>query len=109
MFTITVFLIVLGVLVFVHELGHFIAAKAVGIGVPRFSIGFGPPTPLQFRRGETEYIVAWIPLGGYVKMASKEELEEMSKLEKRALGSLESYVGDPTVDGSNPQADPGGE
>ena len=81
MFTITVFLIVLGVLVFVHELGHFIAAKAVGIGVPRFSIGFGPPTPLQFRRGETEYIVAWIPLGGYVKMASKEELEEMSKLE----------------------------
>jgi len=81
MFTIAVFLIVLGVLVFVHELGHFIAAKAVGIGVPRFSIGFGPPTPLQFRRGETEYIVAWIPLGGYVKMASKEELEEMSKLE----------------------------
>jgi regulator of sigma E protease len=81
MFTIAVFFVVLGVLIFVHELGHFLAAKAVGIGVPRFSIGFGPPTPLQFRRGETEYVIAWIPLGGYVKMASKEELEEMSKLE----------------------------
>ena len=81
MFTLIAFLIVLGVLIFVHELGHFIAAKAVGIGVPRFSIGIGSPTPLRFRRGETEYVIAWIPLGGYVKMASKEELEEMSKLE----------------------------
>lgn len=81
MFTVAAFLIVLGVLIFVHELGHFIAAKAVGIGVPRFSIGIGPPTPLAFRRGETEYVIAWIPLGGYVKMASKEEMEELSKLE----------------------------
>lgn len=65
--------IVLGVVIFVHELGHFLAAKAVGIGVPRFSIGFGSPTPLRFRRGETEYVVSWIPLGGYVKMATAEE------------------------------------
>ena len=57
MFTLVSFAIVLGVLIFVHELGHFIAAKSVGIGVPRFSIGFGPATPLQFRRGETEYVV----------------------------------------------------
>jgi regulator of sigma E protease len=79
--------IVIGVLIFVHELGHFIAAKAVGIGVPRFSIGLGPLTPLAFRRGETEYVISWIPLGGYVKMASKEEQEEaMSGLEG---GSLE--------------------
>jgi regulator of sigma E protease len=75
------FIFVLGVLIFVHELGHFLAAKAVGIGVPRFSIGFGPATPLRFRRGETEYVVAWFPLGGYVKMASKEEQETMSAVE----------------------------
>ncbi len=79
--TVAVTIVVLGVLIFVHELGHFLAAKAVGIGVPRFSIGFGPPTPLQFRRGETEYIVAWFPLGGYVKMASREEQEAMGSLE----------------------------
>jgi regulator of sigma E protease len=63
-FAVAVTVFVLGVLIFVHELGHFIVAKAVGIAVPRFSIGFGPPTPLRFRRGETEYVVAWIPLGG---------------------------------------------
>ncbi len=74
-------LFVLGVLIFVHELGHFLAAKAVGIAVPRFSIGFGPPTPLRFRRGETEYMVSWVPLGGYVKMASREEQEMMAALE----------------------------
>ena len=79
--TLIAFLLVLGVLIFVHELGHFIAAKAVGIGVPRFSIGFGPPTPLRFQRGETEYRVSWVPLGGYVKMASKEELEAQESLE----------------------------
>jgi regulator of sigma E protease len=66
-------IIVLGVVILVHELGHFLAAKAVGIGVPRFSIGFGSPTPLRFRRGETEYVLAWVPLGGYVKMATAEE------------------------------------
>lgn len=81
MFAVAVTLAVLGVLIFVHELGHFIVAKAVGIAVPRFSIGFGPATPLRFRRGETEYVVAWFPLGGYVKMASREEQEAMSTLE----------------------------
>ena len=84
--TIAAFVFVLGVLIFVHELGHFLAAKAVGIGVPRFSIGFGPPTPLRFRRGETEYVVAWFPLGGYVKMASHEEQEAMAGLEGGATG-----------------------
>lgn len=79
--TTAAFILVLGVLIFVHELGHFMAAKAVGIGVPRFSIGFGPPTPIRFQRGETEYLVSWIPLGGYVKMASREEQEAMAALE----------------------------
>jgi regulator of sigma E protease len=63
----------LSVVILIHELGHFLAAKAVGIGVPRFSIGWGNPTPLRFRIGETEYVVAWLPIGGYVKMATAEE------------------------------------
>ncbi len=75
------FFLVIGVLIFVHELGHFLTAKWVGIGVHRFSIGLGPATPLKFRRGETEYLLAWIPFGGYVKMASREEQQEMEALE----------------------------
>jgi regulator of sigma E protease len=83
--TIAAFILVLGVLIFVHELGHFIAAKAVGIAVPRFSIGMGPATPLSFTWGETEYRIAWLPFGGYVKMASKEEQEVMGAVEGGAL------------------------
>jgi len=79
--TILAALVVLGVLIFVHELGHFLAAKAVGIGTPKFSIGFGPATPLKFKYGETEYVVSWIPLGGYVKMATKEEAESLESVE----------------------------
>jgi regulator of sigma E protease len=62
------FLIALGVLVFVHELGHFLVAKRAGIRVERFSLGY-PPKAWGFRRGETEYCVSWIPFGGYVKVA----------------------------------------
>lgn len=72
--TILATIIVLGVLIFVHELGHFMAAKAVDIEVPRFSIGLGPKL-WGFRRGETEYVISWLPLGGYVKMAGMEEME----------------------------------
>jgi regulator of sigma E protease len=69
-------IVVLGVLIFVHELGHFLTAKWVDIEVPRFSIGFGPKV-LGFRRGETEYVLSLLPLGGYVKMAGMEEMESM--------------------------------
>jgi regulator of sigma E protease len=71
--TIAAAIVVLGAVIFVHEVGHFIAAKATGVGVVRFSIGFGPATPLRFRRGETEYVISWFPFGGYVMMASEEE------------------------------------
>jgi regulator of sigma E protease len=72
-FTIVILAIVLGVLVFVHELGHYMAAKAFGVWVHRFAIGIGKPVPgLTFQRGETEWAIAWLPLGGYVKMASRE-------------------------------------
>jgi regulator of sigma E protease len=64
------FVFVLGVLVFVHELGHFLAAKRVGIRVLKFQLGFNP-TILSFRYGETEYGIGALPLGGYVKMAGE--------------------------------------
>jgi regulator of sigma E protease len=75
-------IVVLGVLIFVHELGHFLAAKAAGIYVHRFSLGMGKPIrALTKRRGETEYVVSWLPIGGYVKMASREEDPASSALE----------------------------
>src|SRR5687768_13825297 len=65
-------LLVFGLVIFVHELGHFLAAKSVGVYTPRFSIGFGPAL-FRRRRGETEYILAAFPLGGYVRMASRHD------------------------------------
>jgi regulator of sigma E protease len=65
-------LIVFGLVVFVHELGHFIAAKAFRVYAPRFSIGFGPAL-WRKRWGETEYVLAALPLGGYVRMASRND------------------------------------
>src|SRR5258707_910917 len=68
--TILAFLFVLGVLVFVHELGHFLAARRIGVRVITFSLGFGPKL-LSTKRGDTEYAISLIPLGGYVKMAGE--------------------------------------
>src|SRR5947208_8412720 len=70
--TLAAFAVVLGVLIFVHEAGHFMAAKAVGIQVLRFSLGFGRPI-VAWHRGETEYWISWLPIGGYVKMAGMED------------------------------------
>ena len=67
------FVVVLGVLIFVHELGHFLAAKWAGIWVHRFSIGMGKPIRAFRLKSETEYAISWLPIGGYVKMASREE------------------------------------
>jgi len=64
-------LVALGALIFIHELGHFLVAKAVGVGVERFSLGFGPRI-WSFRRGETEYCISIVPLGGYVRMTGEE-------------------------------------
>jgi regulator of sigma E protease len=68
--TLLAFLFVLGVLVFVHELGHFLAARRIGVRVLTFSLGFGPKL-LKTKRGDTEYCISLIPLGGYVKMAGE--------------------------------------
>ena len=70
MTTILAFLFVLSVLVFVHELGHFLAARRIGVRVLTFSLGFGPKL-LSIKRGDTEYAISAIPLGGYVKMAGE--------------------------------------
>ena len=67
-------IIVFGLVIFVHELGHFIAAKLTGVYAPRFSIGFGPAL-WKHRHGETEYVLAVLPLGGYVRMASRHDAE----------------------------------
>ena len=72
MSSILLFLLVLGVLIFVHELGHFVAAKACGIYVDRFSLGM-PPRIFGFKWGETDYCIGALPIGGYVKMAGQED------------------------------------
>ena len=72
--TIVSFIFVLGIVVFFHELGHFLAAKAFGVRVHRFSLGF-PPKMIGFKKGETEYCISWIPLGGYVKMEGENPAE----------------------------------
>ncbi len=68
------FVVVLGVLIFIHELGHFAVAKWSGVGVEKFSLGFGPKI-FGVTKGETEYLVSLLPLGGYVKMTG-ESLED---------------------------------
>jgi len=65
--TILSFIAVLGVLIFIHELGHFLAARHVGVRVEAFSIGF-PPTAWGKQVGDTEYRLSWVPIGGYVKL-----------------------------------------
>jgi len=80
--------IILGVVVTVHELGHFLAARACGTAIDRFSIGFGPPIVSRRSKSGVEWRVGWVPLGGYVKFAGDEnaaslpdqdELEELRR------------------------------
>lgn len=79
-------ILVLGLVIFVHELGHFLAAKWAGVYAPRFSLGWGKPI-WSFRRGETEYALSALPIGGYVRMASKED-ETASVLEGGNEGDI---------------------
>src|SRR5712675_1429491 len=68
------FLLVLGIMIVVHEWGHYAAAKLLGVRVEVFSVGFGPRL-LGFRRGDTDYRISAIPLGGYVKMSGENPME----------------------------------
>jgi regulator of sigma E protease len=83
-------IIALGVTVLVHELGHFLTAKALGIRVETFSIGFGPKM-VSFKRGDTEYQIAWLVfLGGFVKMAG-ENPDEVDPADKKAFLNQHPY------------------
>lgn len=78
------FVLLLGGLIFFHELGHFLVGKAMGVRILKFAIGFGPSIPgLKFRRGETEYSVNVLPLGGYVKFFGDDPTEELPPEERR--------------------------
>src|SRR5206468_5214504 len=78
-------LVVISIIIFIHEAGHFLAAKRVGVRVERFSIGFDPPIRgrnlrvFSFRKGETEYVLGMIPFGGYVKLAGGEVPSDSEK------------------------------
>ena len=75
-YTILAFLVALGILIVVHEFGHYWVAQRLGVKVLRFSIGFGRPLWVRrFGRDQTELVVAALPLGGYVKMLDESEGE----------------------------------
>jgi regulator of sigma E protease len=76
------FIVLLGALVFFHELGHFLFARLFGVGVTTFSLGFGP-TLVARKRGETTYRIAAVPLGGYVKMIGEDPTEDVDPAQRR--------------------------
>lgn len=71
-YTIIAAIIAIGSVIFIHELGHFLSAKLSGVRVLQFSLGF-PPKAISKKIGETEYIISWVPIGGYVKMWGENE------------------------------------
>lgn len=84
--TVLYFIIALGVLVFIHEFGHFLLAKRQGIGVEKFSLGFGPKI-LGVKRGETTYLISALPLGGYVKLHGEDPAESRDKEDKKSYSN----------------------
>jgi len=80
------FLVVIAVLILAHELGHFITAKASGVRVDEFGLGF-PPRLLSVKRGETRYSLNAIPLGGFVKMAGEEDPKVSKSLANKSIGT----------------------
>src|SRR5438046_814530 len=80
------FVLVLGILILVHEWGHFIVARLFGVRVDVFSIGFGPRL-FGWKRGATDYRVSAIPLGGYVRMAGQ-DLSEIDSGEQKPTGAI---------------------
>lgn len=94
--TLVAFLIMLGVLITIHELGHFLFARLFGVKVESFSIGFGPPI-FKWKGKETEYQIALIPLGGYVKMYGEDSMTEpiQGNVDKSAFSDPRSFHSKP--------------
>ncbi len=90
--TILAAVVVLGVLIFVHELGHFLVAKRSGVGVLKFSLGFGPKLA-GVKRGETEYLISALPLGGYVKMIGEDPADQTPEAADPARSFSKKSVG----------------
>jgi regulator of sigma E protease len=82
-------IILLGVLIFAHEFGHFIVAKKSGVGVLKFSLGFGPKI-FGKKIGETEYLLSAFPLGGYVKLLGESDVEGLSEEDQKRSFSRQS-------------------
>ncbi|MFW5703271.1 MAG: M50 family metallopeptidase [Patescibacteria group bacterium] len=80
--TVVIFIIILSILVFIHELGHFLAAKKMGVRVEEFGLGF-PPRALGKKIGETIYSLNWLPIGGFVKVFGEEYHEDAGKISKK--------------------------
>jgi len=95
------FLVVLGVLVAFHEMGHFLAARWVGVKVLKFSLGFGPKI---FGRqiGETEYLLSAVPLGGYVKLFGEDEHETLTPEDKKRAFVHQSLWGKTLIVAAGP-------
>ncbi|MCA9042999.1 MAG: RIP metalloprotease RseP [Planctomycetaceae bacterium] len=81
----------LGLVIFFHELGHFLVAKWCGVYVERFSIGFGSPI-LSRKWGETEYVLGWLPLGGYVKMRGQDDMDPGEMTDEEIAEDPRSYT-----------------
>ena len=97
------FIVLLGVLVFVHELGHFLVARACGVRVEVFSLGFGKKL-FQYKRGDTNYCLSLVPLGGYVKMFGEQpgdtiapELRDVSFTHKHVLKRMAIVLAGPLM------------
>ncbi len=85
--TLLLTILAFGIMIFVHELGHFLVARAFGVGIEKFSLGFGKPI-LQFVRKGVSYRIGWIPLGGYVKMKGENidapDLDDKTSFRKKS-------------------------
>lgn len=89
--TVLIVAIGLGLVVFFHELGHFLVAKWCGVYVERFSIGFGAPI-FGFKWGETEYSFGWLPFGGYVKMLGQDDMDPAQMTDDHVAANPRSYT-----------------